>query len=243
MFAKLEVQNQIEYQTIGELVNWCMSEGWVPDLRDAVGKYLRGKKLSTERPPKCDKTLLLIDEVDVLFGEQFHGETFNPCVRLDPCGPSDDVIRYVWNMRADWRERRSNGTDVKEVAKEVKDKACGPLLKEFPNLAPLVEQSIVKMLDAVLAFPDPGSSDEPTHPYVPDRLGRRIGYVSHGEISYSTVYPFSTAFAELKEFGHLDDFSPKEGWTVTCGNILYSEIPCVALSRSFSSYPLSSSFA
>ena len=67
---------------------------------------------ATEEPPAAPRaaapahssssctpnTLLLIDEIDVLFGEKFHGQTFDPC-RVLQSTEIFELIEHVWDNR------------------------------------------------------------------------------------------------------------------------------------------------
>jgi hypothetical protein len=61
------------YTTIRNLADKLRFSNVIPNYRQAVDQYLKGQSL--QRPPiQARDGVLLIDEVDVFFGEDFYGE-------------------------------------------------------------------------------------------------------------------------------------------------------------------------
>ena len=76
-------------------------------------------------------SVLLVDEVDVFFGDGFYGQPYQPSVNIDTDhGDGYKLLRHVWEEREHYRKTKAcvfEGTMVKRP--EVKQ-----LQKEFPNL-------------------------------------------------------------------------------------------------------------
>jgi energy-coupling factor transporter ATP-binding protein EcfA2 len=106
LFEALEVEQFITYLTVDQLCNTMMSKELFPDTRSLMVDYLKGKNSSflsgfsvrTTRTEKR-KSLLLIDEVDVFFGEGFHGGLFTSCTVLADQA-FKDLLRYVWQNKS-----------------------------------------------------------------------------------------------------------------------------------------------
>jgi hypothetical protein len=54
------------------------------DIRQLTNALLLGQKLAKDSKTKHN-SILLVDEVDVFFGESFYGNTYNPAARF--CTP------------------------------------------------------------------------------------------------------------------------------------------------------------
>jgi hypothetical protein len=92
-------------------------------------------------------SVLLVDEVDVFFGEGFYGNSYRPCIDLDD-GYDDgfNLLHFVWESRDSFKR-----TSVQELMAR-KEVAC--LRKTFPNLSEaMLERELLKMLEAVKRFP------------------------------------------------------------------------------------------
>jgi hypothetical protein len=92
-------------------------------------------------------SVLLVDEVDVFFGEGFYGNSYRPCIDLDD-GYDDgfNLLRFVWESR-DSFPRTS-------VRKLMARKEVAGLRTTFPNWSEaMLERELLKMLEAVERFP------------------------------------------------------------------------------------------
>ena len=72
-----------------------------PDVPDLTPAEEEGKAETKEEDPPSNclaNTLLLIDEIDVLFGEKFHGQTFNPC-RVLRSTEISELIEHVYKNK------------------------------------------------------------------------------------------------------------------------------------------------
>ena len=82
--------------------------------------------------------ILLVDEVDVLFGSDFYGRTHNQ-VALLVSSTTEDLLREVWKHRED-------AASVNEVTLAVKEsRAFQALLQQFPSFADIVHVETERM--------------------------------------------------------------------------------------------------
>ena len=98
---------------------------------------------------KNRRSVLLVDEVDVFFGEGFYGKPYRPCIDLD--NAVDDGFNLLHFL---WRHRDTFLPTQKSVQKLMACKEVAGLLKAFPNLSEsLLERELLKMLEAAVRFP------------------------------------------------------------------------------------------
>jgi hypothetical protein len=93
------------------------------------------------------RSVLLVDEVDVFFGEEFYGNSYRPCIDLDD-GYADDfkLLLFVWESRDSFPR-----TSVQKLM--AREEVAG-LRKTFPNLSEaMLKRELLKMLEAVKRFP------------------------------------------------------------------------------------------
>ena len=131
--------------------------------------------------------ILLVDEVDVFFGSEFYGQTYNKGVFVrEP--EIEEILKRIWNA---WSQggRRLQLSDIQSMPeyKRLQDKLS---LVSF-----LVDNEISLMLDQVSKVDDV--------PYYLDIENDRIGYKMMDSINYNLTYGYSTCFAYLKESSKL----------------------------------------
>jgi hypothetical protein len=112
-------------------------------------KYDGAVVVKEEREMKNRRSVLLVDEVDVFFGEGFYGKPYRPCIDLDD-GYDDgfNLLHFLWQHRDTFPPTQ------KSVQKLMACKEVAGLLKAFPNLSEsLLERELLKMLEAAMRFP------------------------------------------------------------------------------------------
>jgi hypothetical protein len=88
------IPKEIGYQSINELGDFAMDKGIFKNTRAMLESFLRGK----QDPPTLEvwdadkKSVLLIDEIDVFFGEHFYGKHYSARSR----GGHSQCCRRVW---------------------------------------------------------------------------------------------------------------------------------------------------
>ena len=130
------------------------------------------------RTPRANaKEILLVDEVDVFFGEDFYGKTFNPIVYLNL--PEVEAI-----LKAVWNERNARGQLFGVVRQS---SSFDALICTLPEWTDILEKEVQAMCEDVQCFLDP----KPHY----DKVGDRLGYKVMDGIDYSVSYGYRTAFA------------------------------------------------
>ena len=165
------------------------------------------RKLPSGRPQ-----ILLIDEVDVFFGEEFYGNVYRPLAFVqDPTITA--LVKRVWNLR-NTPAALSFGNFI-TTAEYV---AC---VKRFGQWGTLVGELVKQMLGDVKSFEG--------HDYVVDSTAGKIGYKEQDGISFTKSYGFQTMFAYFKEHDAAEisqsSRDKKIGFTVDCGQFSYAEVP------------------
>jgi energy-coupling factor transporter ATP-binding protein EcfA2 len=228
LFRALEVEQFITYLTVDQLCNTMMSKELFPDTRSLMVDYLKGKNSSfisgfSSRTTRTEKrkSLLLIDEVDVFFGESFHGGIFSSCTVLAD-QPFKDLLRYVWQNKSTFQYSKES------VDKIMRTSYISNVLALYPNLKLVLRDKVDKMLvDLNDCFPG-------------DQYAGRKCVCRDNKILYEdsksgsmTEYQigFETAFAYLyyEQRGKIStkhvDASSRVGMSVSTGGLLYSELP------------------
>jgi hypothetical protein len=226
LFKELKLDaNKINYSTIDNLANLTMKRS-LPPLRDLVPNFLRGRKI-TPTNKYNDKRILLIDEVDVFFGKNFYGDSYNPVVSLD--SSSGEILKYLWTL---WDKQGENPLPALNViiAQVRALEASKELLRKYPKYAELFDQAIEEIFtDLSSAFP---YIDGVTIKHECICENNSIGYLDKktGHINFNTRHGYKTAFAYLFYAGQgkiVNDinFESELSIHVYCGHILYSLLP------------------
>ena len=141
--------------------------------------------------------VLLVDEVDVFFGDDFLGKTYNPIVTKS-LPEARKLLEYIW-------ENKKCGSDVRKLYQIV---GASKQFKAFrdrlgSDWSVLAKKQMEEMCGALHGFVESG------HPQssVLDAKGNRIGYVEHDAVSYTTSFGYRTAFEyqDLAETGQFSD--------------------------------------
>ncbi len=171
-------------------------------------------KRKDEGPDNIRKEILLVDEVDVFFGSDFYGQTYNQVTQFrEPEIAS--ILQHIWvtNKRSTRRQRLA---DIKSLP------SYRALVTKMAQFKALIDAEISMMLDQVRKV------DE--EPYHLDKETDRIGYKVMDSISYEATYGYRTVFAYIQEAerGNLrhEDETLKRALTmpVSCGQFSYAEI-------------------
>ena len=157
------------------------------------------------------KEILLVDEVDVFFGNEFYGQTYNQVVEIrEP--EIEEILKKIWTS---WSQcgRRLKLSDIKSMPEYAR------LLAKLSSFSFLLENEISLMLNQVSKVDDV--------PYYLDVENDRIGYRVMDSISYDATYGYSTCFAYLKESSKLKNrgtLSRVLAMPVSCGRFSYANI-------------------
>jgi len=157
--------------------------------------------------------VLLVDEVDVFFGKDFYGQTYNQVTHLS----SPEVIALIHNIWSD-RHSKPNMGSIRTLPEYKK------LIARYANWKFLVDNEIALMCAQV------GTFDQPAYKYSP--ASDSVGYLEHDSVNYSLAYGYRTVFAYLNEL-EKDHVRPdkKAGFNerhlrmqVSCGQFSYANI-------------------
>ncbi len=160
------------------------------------------------------KEILLVDEVDVFFGADFYGQTYNQVTQLrEP--EIVDILNHIWNNNKH-NGRRQRLADVQSLP------AYKKLLVKMPRWKFLFDAEIVLMIDQVRKVNE--------EPYYLDRATDRIGYKIMDSISYDAQYGYRTVFAYLQEADR-DNLKDRNStltnalvMPISCGQFSYANI-------------------
>ena len=126
--------------------------------------------------------ILLVDEVDVFFGSEFYGQTYNQVAQLrEP--EIANILKAIWTAYKQVG-RRQRLADIKRLPE------YGRLVKKLKGFEFLVDNEISLMLDQVRRVDD--------EEYFLDS-NDRIGYKVMDSVSFNVTYGYRTVFAYLKE--------------------------------------------
>ena len=159
---------------------------YVGSPRNLATSFLKGEKQTAFKPKPQDITLI-IDEVDILFEDDFYGQLYYPASTISTKS-AQDLVRNIWNNRA----RFSRG-NARHHVEEIMRLACVRDLKvEYPKIKDLLSFHILEMLHDVKDFP---VGRKPRHECI--CKNNNIGYADQAtnSESFNTSYGYKTAFA------------------------------------------------
>ena len=205
VFEKFHVTHQVKYSTIAQMCELIIKKKG--NVREHVNNFLESKLDASKcQVPLPRDSILLIDEVDVFFGMDFFGNSFNPATRIIN-EHSFDLMQFIW------RNKTANISTLTQTP------AYHNLVQKFPKWEGLIKSEISKMLVDVNNWSD----------HNPIALNGRIGYAIHGDTSFTVSYGYKTAFAyfHFNEKGDIPEASLKSnvGIIIVCGSFSYAEIP------------------
>jgi len=172
-----------------------------------------GRLLSNRNAiPLPKEEILLVDEVDVFFGSDFYGQTYNQVTQIrEP--EVRQILELIWTSFKGGR--RLHLSDIKKTA------AYMTLVAKMKPFATVVDNEISLILDAVRRVDD--------EPYFLDSKDR-IGYRVLDTVSYTVTMGYRTVFAYLKENdrGKLNDSQTALNealcMQISCGQFSYANV-------------------
>ncbi|CAE8613906.1 unnamed protein product [Polarella glacialis] len=159
--------------------------------------------------------LLLVDEVDVFFSQDFYGKTHNQVTFLE-ADEVRDILFAVWELR----DSRANPGRLFNMVKATP--AFAALLSKFQQWHFLIETEVGAMCADLKDFD--------AIPYYYNRAENRIGYKIMDSIDYDVVFGYKTAFAYLSEASNQrlrdEEAALKEALRlrVPCGQFSYANL-------------------
>jgi hypothetical protein len=160
--------------------------------------------------------ILLVDEVDVFFGKDFYGQTYNQVTFIST--PELTVL-----IKKIWQEKSSNPTLRSLSSCPAYQKFIGV----FPQWTFLINNELQLMCSQVNSFNQPA--------YIYNSQTDQIGYVEHDTISFSLTYGYRTLFAYMHELdagnvktAHKSKFEEKH-LNMQASLVLVSSMSCLYL--------------
>lgn len=208
LFNSLEISHHIHYGTFNKLCENMINENG--DIRQLVEKLISNTKDENKNANSKSKRpkILLIDEVDVFFSQDFYGNLYTPCASL-----KDASIQSLVNLI--WSHRKSN-LNLRKVQNTSAYKTCQ---EKFPKWISLIDEAIKDMIADVQSFQ--------SHDYVVKN--DKIGYIEQDNIVYNVIYGYKTLFAYYHEHeqGKISKESLHDNISIriNCGSFSYAEIP------------------
>ena len=157
--------------------------------------------------------VLLVDEVDVFFGKDFYGHTYNQVTHISTSEVTA-LIKKIWKERSSKPSLRglSSSSEYKK------------LISDFPQWKFLIDNELRLMCAQVNHFNQPA--------YFYDSQRDQVGYSDHDTISYALTYGYRTLFAHLNELdkgevkaAHTKGFDDRHlQMQVSCGQFSYANI-------------------
>ncbi|CAF3372385.1 unnamed protein product [Rotaria sp. Silwood1] len=208
VFNALGVVDYIRYGTFNKLCEDIINRNG--DIRRIVTQIISESSHNAEQNIQHIERakILLIDEVDVFFSQDFYGNVYAPSASLqDPTITS--LINHIW------KQRKPN-FNLNHVTHTDEYKAC---CNRFPTWVPLILEAVKDIIYDLHNFE--------AHDYVVK--DDKIGYKEQDTIVYNVVYGYKTLFAYYCEHekGQITSKSLEEKISISikCGSFSYAEIP------------------
>lgn len=179
-----------------------------------IRAQISGSLVADDAPlPLNGNVILLVDEVDVFFGPDFYGKTYNQLAEVEN-RQAEQLLRRIWQHR---REKLS--FSIVNNWPEYKS-----LMEKLGDWRSVIDTEVRRMCVDVENF------DEPA--YEVDTVNSRIGYSIMDSVDWDVVYGYRTAFAQLNEHekGTLKGPSADESLRralclrVSCGQFSFAKI-------------------
>eukprot|EP00050_Salpingoeca_kvevrii_P020249 m.96325 g.96325 ORF g.96325 m.96325 type:complete len:974 (-) comp8787_c0_seq1:270-3191(-) len=207
LFSALGVQDLVHYGTFTQLCERQINAGG--SVRDKLEGLMRRTAVrgAGARYVGRHRSVLIIDEVDVFFNEEFWGNSYTPSLQLK----SKNIEALVLKI---WNERTSLSLRTLQASAEYN--AC---IAEFPEWKSLLEHCI---RGCYASSKNPLSQD---HVVKDDR----IAYRENDGIAFNISYGYSTMFTYVQENlnGNISEQSMREhlALEIHCGNFSFARIP------------------
>ncbi|KAL4489801.1 hypothetical protein ABPG72_022441 [Tetrahymena utriculariae] len=172
LFDTIGVTSNIKYGIFNKICEQIINEHG--QIRDLTVKYISNGFSERSKDQSKDKeikpTILLIDEVDVFFSQDFYGKLYNPIARLqDQC--ISDLAEFIWG-------KRKNNLSLKDIQETQIYKQC---ICKFKNLNCMIDEAIKDMISDSKNF---------NHKYIIQN--HQIGYQEQDSISFNIAYGYKT---------------------------------------------------
>jgi uncharacterized protein (DUF1330 family) len=209
LFTAFRVQDKIKYGTFNAICEKFLNREM--DIRSEVERLIMSDRFQgtgTAARRQSNRSILLIDEVDVFLSKDFYGSMYRPLAQVKHANITA-LINFLWENR--------NSISFRALLNDSLYVAC---INTFPAAwRQLIEECIKSLFYDLRTFD--------SHQYVV--LDGKIGYRDQDGISFTLNYGYKTMFAYFKEVQ--DGNLPKSALEniaylqINCGVFAYSEIP------------------
>jgi len=221
LFRQFEVIDHVHYSTLAELAESIINrEGDIRNL--TLSHIFVNFTLPGSAPPTGSahhshdhhrRAVLLFDEMDVFFGEDFYGIPYAPVAEF-VSNETRSILQHIWKFK-----------DKIKLQDIQKLQAYQDLLqKAQPEAWPLIDNQINLMLLDVHTFADP-----PYEIVEKDGGHKLIGYKRQDSVDTSVKYRYKTTFAYLYEAQKHpaieNEVQSKLALQIPCGVFAYAAIP------------------
>lgn len=214
LFEAFGVKGEIVYSKITAYSEDSVAQRG--DIRELTKKLIHGtlgkeleSRLAVCQPQQ--KEILLVDEVDVFFGQEFHGQTYNIIAQIE-LNEVQRILRKIWEHHDHARSPRRL-FQIMQASSEYTG-----LLAKFPQWQTLIATEVQAMCQDLQHF------EEPKYHY--DAQSDRIFYTVMDCPCYDVVYGYRTAFAYLKSstVNSADGLRRALQLRISCGQFSYANI-------------------
>lgn len=216
VFDAFKCEKLIKYSKITSFSeDSAASQGNIRQLTENLLHGALGSDQGSYITKHTEQEILLVDEVDVFFGKDFYGQTYNQATQLWTPEISE-IVKLIWKHHCD-------GTKL-PLSQIYKSAPYESLMSQFGTWKFFIDNEIALMSSQVTHYNEP-------KPFYNRELDK-IGYQEHDSISYTLSYGYRTVFSYLKEIdeGNVkDNFKSKFDerhltMQVSCGQFSYCNI-------------------
>eukprot|EP01038_Epipyxis_sp_PR26KG_P010155 gene10155-13661_t len=212
LFKLLGVEKQIYYDTFNNLCESIIKEDG--DVREMVRNIIFPTNNNTGLPvTKAEKLprVLLIDEVDVFFKEDFYGELYVSTLKLEGIEQIGNLTDLIWKRRKD------NDLNIGSIK----------TTQEYKDVCQVFNNQLITLINEVV-------KDMICHAQTFDKIpyeikNDMIGYKQHDEVVTDITYGYRTLFSyyHAYEQGRITQTSLNNFKKIQlkCGRFSYAEIP------------------
>ncbi|KRX04480.1 P-loop containing nucleoside triphosphate hydrolase [Pseudocohnilembus persalinus] len=226
LFENFKVQDKIFYGTFQQLCKRILEQNI--KLQDATldlvqfgnNKNFQQQQINQQFDQKVP-TILICDEIDVFFSQDFYGKTYKQIAQLktpEIC----QLIKYIWQQG----KPRPNQQSMKwqDILNNVQQQdVYQKIIQQHNHVKDIIEQEIIKACFQVTNFKDHNN-------YFVEN--QKIGYkLSDHTKSYDITYEYLTQFAYLKanedddEEMTMQSVDQAQSLNIVSGKISYAEVP------------------
>jgi hypothetical protein len=226
VFECFQVRDQIMYGNFQKACEHQINKNG--DVREQVRALLEGKPFGKAGGPSAalKGNILLIDEVDVFFSDEFNGNTYSPSATIQ----LDEIASL---QKATWAHRKKPVSQLMALLKGMKEYSA--LMARGEDSAPIYSTQIVQMVQSLKRF----LKDPQEEPY--KVIEHKIAYQTNMTYSTKIVFGYRTLWAYFREYDAFKASGKEEGeelnqvntasleaslgFDLNCGSFSFAEIP------------------